>query len=182
MAIAASTSLAFRSGSLSVAISRSCSVVMDPTFLMRNDAGGVLVTNVKLRSSYTVISTGMTIPACCAVAALYSLQNPMMLTPLEPNAGPMGGAGLAFPASMASLITPVTFFAMHVTTRRDLAVPRAEQRAEAADEARLRVAIALLARPAAPLRTQSLASTPYAGHLEQEKCGVTRLSREQSPH
>ena len=119
----------------------------------------------------------MTIPACCAVAALYSLQNPMMLTPLEPNAGPMGGAGLAFPASMASLITPVTFFAMHVATRRGLAVPRAEQRAEAVDEARLRVAIALLARPAAPLRTQSLASTPYAGHLEQEKCSVTSASR-----
>lgn len=31
-----------------------------------------------------------------------------MLTPLEPNAGPTGGAGVAFPASSASLITPVT--------------------------------------------------------------------------
>lgn len=31
-----------------------------------------------------------------------------MLTPLEPRAGPTGGAGVAFPASRASLIIPVT--------------------------------------------------------------------------
>ena len=32
----------------------------------------------------------------------------MMFTPLEPRAGPTGGAGVALPASRASLITPVT--------------------------------------------------------------------------
>lgn len=35
-----------------------------------------------------------------------------MLTPLEPSAGPTGGAGVAFPASKASLITPTTFLAL----------------------------------------------------------------------
>lgn len=32
----------------------------------------------------------------------------MMLTPLEPKAGPTGGAGVAFPASRANFIIPVT--------------------------------------------------------------------------
>ena len=32
-------------------------------------------------TSKTVISTGMTVPALSCVAALYSLQKPMMLTP-----------------------------------------------------------------------------------------------------
>ena len=50
-------------------------------FFSSTAAGGVLSTNVKLRSSYTVISTGMMSPAILAVAALYSLQNAMMLTP-----------------------------------------------------------------------------------------------------
>lgn len=38
------------------------------------------------------------------VAALYSLQNPMMLTPAAPRAGPTGGEGLALPAGRASLM------------------------------------------------------------------------------
>ena len=43
------------------------------------------------------------------VFALYSLQNPAMLTPCCPNAGPTGGAGVALPAGKASLINAVTF-------------------------------------------------------------------------
>jgi hypothetical protein len=59
-------------------------------------------------TSKTVISTGTTKPALSAVRALYSLQNIMMLTPLAPRAGPTGGAGVALPASRASLIKPTT--------------------------------------------------------------------------
>src|SRR6266403_1463583 len=61
-----------------------------------------------------VISTG-TIRlslACAWVAALNSLQNPMMLTPCWPSAGPTGGEGFAFPAGSCSLTIPVTFFAI----------------------------------------------------------------------
>ena len=36
---------------------------------------------VNERSSYTVISTGTTLPRCDSVAALYALQNSMMFTP-----------------------------------------------------------------------------------------------------
>ena len=50
-------------------------------FLISSAAGGVFVMKVNERSSYTVISTGMTLPRCASVAALYALQNSMMLTP-----------------------------------------------------------------------------------------------------
>lgn len=101
-------------------------VSMPAACLSSTDAGGVLRIKVKLRSctgdhavmsisqttlqraSYTVISTGMMVPALSCVAALYSLQNCIMLTPLAPSAGPTGGAGLALPAASASLIMPVT--------------------------------------------------------------------------
>src|SRR6478735_7591851 len=52
----------------------------------------------------------MTFPRCDSVAALYALQNSMMLTPCWPSAGPTGGAGLACPAWIWSLINPTTFF------------------------------------------------------------------------
>lgn len=45
-----------------------------------------------------------------------------MLTPLEPRAGPTGGAGVAFPASRASLITPITFFAFPLGGAMDFIV------------------------------------------------------------
>src|SRR3954471_16935064 len=44
------------------------------------------------------------------VCALNDLQNSMMLTPCCPSAGPTGGAGLAAPAWVWSLMSPVTFF------------------------------------------------------------------------
>src|SRR5438045_615595 len=43
-------------------------------------------------------------PACFCVAALNSLQNAMMFTPRGPRAVPTGGAGLACPAGICSLI------------------------------------------------------------------------------
>src|SRR2546425_11273939 len=51
-------------------------------------------------------------PFSAWVCALNALQNSMMLTPCCPSAGPTGGAGLACPAGICSLIWPVTFFAI----------------------------------------------------------------------
>src|SRR5947199_10295978 len=50
-------------------------------------------------------------PFSCAVCALKALQNSMMLTPCWPRAGPTGGAGLACPPGICSLIIVRTFFA-----------------------------------------------------------------------
>src|SRR5438128_5356605 len=63
-----------------------------------------------------VMSTGTIRPslACAWVAALNSLQKPMMLTPCWPSAGPTGGEGFALPAGNCSLTSPVTFFAICV--------------------------------------------------------------------
>src|SRR5208283_1227387 len=58
------------------------------------------------------MTTGMISPASALVAALNSLQKPMMLTPCWPSAGPTGGAGLAWPAGICNLMMPVTFFAI----------------------------------------------------------------------
>src|SRR5512134_1762735 len=49
-------------------------------------------------------------PSSFAVFALNALQKSMMLTPAWPSAGPTGGAGVAFPAGICSLICPTTFF------------------------------------------------------------------------
>src|SRR3954451_19348971 len=51
-------------------------------------------------------------PFSCAVWALKALQNSMMLTPCWPSAGPTGGAGLAWPPGIWSLMRVRTFFAM----------------------------------------------------------------------
>ena len=74
-------------------------------------AGGVLVMKVNERSSNTEISTGTTLPRWDSVAALYCLTNSMMLTPCWPSAGPTGGAGVAAPAWICSLMTAASFFA-----------------------------------------------------------------------
>src|SRR5271157_3551218 len=58
------------------------------------------------------MTTGMTRPASALVTALNSLQNAMMLTPCWPSDGPTGGAGLAWPAAICSLMYPVIFFAI----------------------------------------------------------------------
>src|SRR6185436_7842295 len=49
-------------------------------------------------------------PSSLAVRALKFLQKSMMLTPAWPRAGPTGGAGVALPAGICSLIEPVIFF------------------------------------------------------------------------
>ena len=51
--------------------------------LSRNSTGvgGVLSTNVNVRSSKTVISTGTIVPTWFSVAALYALTKSMMATP-----------------------------------------------------------------------------------------------------
>src|SRR3954469_25837098 len=120
-----SRSLALRSAILVVAISRTWSRVTVATLVLCGSpdplstpaalssmraAGGVLVTKVNDRSSKTEISTGMTLPRCDSVAALYALQNSMMLTPCWPSAGPTGGAGVAAPALIWSLMTAVNRF------------------------------------------------------------------------
>merc|ERR1719265_2683839 len=87
----------------------------NPTsFLISTDVGGVLSLNVKLLSSKIGISTGMTVQTLSEVLLLYSLQNAIIFTPFAPSAGPTGGAGLAFPASRASLIIPATFPAIQI--------------------------------------------------------------------
>src|ERR1700729_2088363 len=52
----------------------------------------------------------MTLPRWFSVAALYALQNSMMLTPCWPSAGPTGGAGFAAPAWICSLMIAASFF------------------------------------------------------------------------
>src|SRR3954452_9769906 len=118
--IAASTSLALRSGSFFSAIWRSWSCVILPTcsrcgspepfsmliaWRISTAAGGVLVTKVNERSSKTVISTGIVVPMSFAVWALNALTNSMMLMPCCPRAGPTGGAGEAWPPGAWSLMT-----------------------------------------------------------------------------
>src|SRR4051795_10304162 len=66
--------------------------------------------NVKLRSSNTVISTGMIVPTCDSVAALYCLTKSMIGTPWGPSAVPTGGAGVALPAGIWILMIAATFF------------------------------------------------------------------------
>ena len=62
--------------------------------------------NVYEWSWYTVITTGVRIPSPFAVRALKFLQKSMMFTPCWPSAGPTGGAGVALPAGMCSLMCP----------------------------------------------------------------------------
>src|SRR5699024_3383863 len=81
-------------------------VSMPAAFLMRTGAGGVLVMKLKERAAYTVMTTGIIMPIWFLVRSLNSLVNAMMLTPFWPRAGPTGGAGVALPAGIGSLIWP----------------------------------------------------------------------------
>src|SRR5205807_10257203 len=49
-------------------------------------------------------------PSSFAVFALKFLQKSMMFRPCGPSAVPTGGAGVALPAAICSLITALTFF------------------------------------------------------------------------
>src|SRR5690625_3140044 len=129
--IAASTSAALRSCILVSAISFTLSRLTVATlltfgspealsipaaFLSNTAAGGVFVINVNERSSNTVISTGIIMPAWSCVCALNSLQNPIMLIPACPSAGPTGGAGFALPAGICNLTILITFLATRHTS------------------------------------------------------------------
>ena len=72
--------------------------------------GGVFRMKLNERSSKTVISTGMIVPTCDSVAALYCLTKSMMPTPCGPSAVPTGGAGVALPAGIWILMTAAIFF------------------------------------------------------------------------
>src|SRR6516225_5912991 len=124
---AASGEVAFKSLDFILTMSKTCLRVTLPTFSLfgvlepavmpaaffnSTDAGGDLVMNVNDLSWKTVMTTGITSPASPLVAALNSLQKPMMLTPCWPRAGPTGGAGFACPAGICNLMMPVTFFAI----------------------------------------------------------------------
>src|SRR5438067_2025783 len=126
--LAASMSLALRSGILVWAISVSWESVIVPTTSLpvvcapfsrpaaarrSTGVGGVLVMKVNVRSSKIVISTGTMVPRWASVWALYILQKSMMLTPWGPRAVPTGGAGVAAPAGIWILTMAATrFFAM----------------------------------------------------------------------
>ena len=122
-----STSCAFRSASFFSAIWRTWASVIVPTLVrfgspepfsmpiawrISTAAGGVLVTKVNERSSKTVITTGIVVPASLCVWALNALTNSMMLMPCWPSAGPTGGAGEAWPPGACSLIVVRTFLAI----------------------------------------------------------------------
>src|SRR3954447_5200475 len=122
---AASIVVALRSGIFDSAMERSWAAVIEPTlvlcgsfdplstpaaFLIISGAGGVLVMNVKVRSSKIEISTGMMLPRWASVAALYCRTKSMMLTPCGPSAVPTGGAGVAWPAGSWTLTTVLSFF------------------------------------------------------------------------
>ncbi len=62
---------------------------------IRNVAGGVFVTKVKVLSEKIVINAGITVPSWDLVFSLKALQNSMIFTPCWPNAGPTGGEGVA---------------------------------------------------------------------------------------
>src|ERR1700677_3329500 len=81
-------------------------------FFSSIDAGGDLVIKVKLLSLKTVMTTGRMSPTCFWVTALNSLQKAIILTPFCPRAGPTGGAGLAWPAGICSLMVATTSFAI----------------------------------------------------------------------
>src|SRR2546429_3667905 len=122
---AASSFVAFKSFIFNFTMSNTCLRVTFPTlslfgvlepdampaaFFSKIDAGGDLVMNVKDLSWYTVMTTGITIPAWSLVAALNSLQKAMMLTPCWPSAGPTGGAGVCRPPGNFQFFFPTTFF------------------------------------------------------------------------
>src|SRR3712207_1943076 len=81
----------------------------------------------------------MIVPASGWVWALNALQNSMMLTPCWPSAGPTGGAGVAAPALIWSLMTAVNRFLGGMTSflvtgwSGPVAGPRREVRAVGGD-------------------------------------------------
>src|SRR5213075_3588414 len=124
---AASSLRAFRSLAFVLTMSITCLRVTLPTFSLfgsfepaamlaaffnKTAAGGLFVMKVNDLSLKTVMTTGKMSPACFWVAALNSLQKAMMFTPRGPRAVPTGGAGLACPAGIWSLMWATISLAM----------------------------------------------------------------------
>src|SRR5207249_1960878 len=131
---AASSFRAFKSFAFVLTISMTCLRVTLPTFVLlgslepaamfaaffsKTAAGGLLVMKVNDLSLKTVMTTGRMSPACFWVAALNSLQKAMMLTPRGPSAVPTGGAGLAWPAGICSLISAIFSLAAMVIRQNE---------------------------------------------------------------
>src|SRR5882757_9606301 len=76
--------------------------------------GGVLMIKSKDLSTYTVITTGNTLPGLSWVRALNCLQNSMIFTPFAPNAGPIGGDGFAAPPLTCNFTIAPTSFAIFI--------------------------------------------------------------------
>src|SRR5882757_6825718 len=100
----------------------------------------------------------MTLPRWLSVAALYALQNSMMLTPCWPSAGPTGGAGLACPAWICSLISPTAFFFGAMLVVFPLSFPA--------------ICVRLRA-PSAPRRTQVALDLGDLGEGQFDRCFAT---------
>src|ERR1700744_5923008 len=128
--MADSTVNAFKSVILSFAMVSTCSQLTLPTFLRLGSAeplfkpvtsnsciatGGVLMIKSNDLSTYTVITTGNTLPGLSWVRALNCLQNSIILTPFAPNAGPIGGDGFAAPPFTCSFTIAPTSFAILFT-------------------------------------------------------------------
>src|SRR5260370_32968446 len=110
--MADSTVNAFKSVILSLAINSTCDQFTLATFLRLGSAepllipdtsinwiatGAVLMIKSNYLSTYTVITTGNTLPGLSSVRALNCLQHSIMFTPFAPSAGPIGGDGFAAP-------------------------------------------------------------------------------------
>ena len=81
-------------------------------FLIKYEAGAVLVTNVNELSSYIVISTGTVSPWRLAVSLLNACTKSIILTPYWPRAEPTGGAGVAPPPGICNLSIALIGFAI----------------------------------------------------------------------
>src|ERR1700709_2434712 len=129
--MADSTVNAFKSVILSLAIVSTCVQFTLATFLRLGSAdplfkpdtsinwiatGGVLMIKSNDLSTYTVITTGNTLPGLSWVRALNCLQNSIIFTPFAPNAGPIGGDGFAAPPFTCSFTIAPTSFAIFVFT------------------------------------------------------------------
>src|SRR5262249_51831585 len=132
MRMAWSSSRALRSAIFRLAISRTCflvtvnplylplgfssaginsppfffSIGMPAACLSRMAAGGLFTSKVKLRSLYTVITTGTGTPRLSLVRSLNWDTNCPMLTPCWPKAGPTGGPRVACPPATCTLTCP----------------------------------------------------------------------------
>src|SRR5947209_2742388 len=114
-------------------------------------------------------------PFSWAVCALNALQNSMMLTPCWPSAGPTGGAGLACPPGICSLIIVRTFFAIsdHRPTRSCSLPAKSKQRKDAGSARSRRLRARLRTQRCAALQPRS--ECEVRGEGPALLCGLQHL-------